>query len=75
PAAFALLAVADGDPWLACRLGASVGGDCDTIAAIAGAVSGAIAGASAFPADVMPTLEAVNGLGIGELATDLLALR
>ena len=36
PAAFAVLALAGDDPWLACRLGASVGGDCDTIAAMAG---------------------------------------
>jgi ADP-ribosylglycohydrolase len=33
PAAFAVLAASPDDPWLACRLAASVGGDCDTIAA------------------------------------------
>src|SRR5262249_27714954 len=30
PAAFAVLAASPGDPWLACRLAASLGGDCDT---------------------------------------------
>ena len=49
PAAFAVLALAGDDPWLACRLGASVGGDCDTIAAMAGAVAGACCGVDALP--------------------------
>ena len=38
PAAFAVLAVMPADPWRACLLAASLGGDCDTIAAMAGAV-------------------------------------
>ena len=49
PAAFAVLALAGDDPWLACRLGASVGGDCDTIAAMAGAMAGACCGVDALP--------------------------
>jgi ADP-ribosylglycohydrolase len=44
PAAFAALAAADGDPWLAGRIAASAGGDTDTVAAIAGAVGGACGG-------------------------------
>ncbi|MGO8883877.1 MAG: hypothetical protein ACLQI7_09270, partial [Streptosporangiaceae bacterium] len=32
-----MLAASPADPWLACWIGASVGGDCDTIAAMAGA--------------------------------------
>ena len=40
PAAFAVLAAVPDDPWQACRLAASLGGDCDTIAAMAGAVAG-----------------------------------
>lgn len=75
PAAFALLALHPGDPWRTCRLAASVGGDCDTIAAIAGAVSGACTGARAFPADARRTVETVNGLDLPALARDLLALR
>lgn len=39
PAAFAVLAAVPADPWRACLLAASLGGDCDTIAAIAGAVA------------------------------------
>ncbi|MBV9919331.1 MAG: ADP-ribosylglycohydrolase family protein [Pseudonocardia sp.] len=49
PAAFAVLALAGDDPWLACKLGASVGGDCDTIAAMAGAIAGACCGVAALP--------------------------
>ena len=49
PAAFAVLAAAPDDPWLACRIAASLGGDCDTIAAMAGAIGGACHGVDAFP--------------------------
>lgn len=75
PAAFALLALHPGDPWTTCRVAASVGGDCDTVAAIAGAVAGAVAGAHAFPADARRTVESVNGLDLAPLAAALLALR
>src|SRR5207249_8305717 len=38
PAAFAVATVSPQDPWLACRIAASLGGDCDTIAAMTGAI-------------------------------------
>ena len=75
PAAFALANLHPGDPWRVCRVAASVGGDCDTIAAMAGAVAGACAGATAFPPDARATVESVNGLDLARLAQDLLALR
>jgi ADP-ribosylglycohydrolase len=75
PAAFAILAAAPDDPWLACRLAASVGGDCDTIAAITGAVAGACHGVTAFPAAARTTVTTVNGLDLDEVAEGLLALR
>lgn len=75
PAAFALLSLHPGDPWRTCRTAASVGGDCDTIAAIAGAVAGACTGAGAFPADARRTVESVNRLDLTGLAQDLLTLR
>lgn len=75
PAAFALLSLHPDDPWRTCRLAASVGGDCDTIAAMAGAVAGACTGAGAFPAEARRTVETVNGLDLARLADDLLALR
>jgi ADP-ribosylglycohydrolase len=70
PAAFAVLALAGDDPWLACKLGASVGGDCDTIAAMAGAIAGACCGV-----DALPVRARVEHLDLDGLAEGLLALR
>ena len=74
PAAFAVLAAVPADPWRACLLAASLGGDCDTIAAMAGAITGACHGAGSFPAEAIAVIDA-QGLGLPELASDLLALR
>jgi ADP-ribosylglycohydrolase len=75
PAAFAILAAVPDDPWLACRMAASVGGDTDTVAAMAGAVAGACHGVAAFPAEARSTVAEVNGLRLDEVATGLLAVR
>ncbi|NIH79226.1 ADP-ribosylglycohydrolase family protein [Amycolatopsis viridis] len=74
PAAFAVLAHAD-DPWHACCTAASLGGDTDTIAAMAGAIAGACTGAGAFPEDAVRTVTEVNDLPLPELADGLLELR
>ncbi|HEX9043335.1 MAG TPA: ADP-ribosylglycohydrolase family protein, partial [Trebonia sp.] len=74
PAAFAVLSAVPGDPWRACLLAASLGGDCDTIAAMAGAIGGACHGLSAFPAHAAKVIDA-NGLGLADLADSLLAQR
>ena len=75
PAAFAVVAASPDDPWQACRIAASLGGDCDTIAAMAGAVIGACHGAEAFPRSARATVTLVNGLRLDALADDLLAVR
>jgi ADP-ribosylglycohydrolase len=75
PAAFAVAAASMGDPWLACRMAASLGGDCDTIAAMAGAICGACHGEEAFPANARATVARVNNLGLEGLAAGLLAVR
>ncbi|WBQ06276.1 ADP-ribosylglycohydrolase family protein [Kribbella sp. CA-293567] len=75
PAAFAVLAAFPGDPWPAVRLAASVGGDTDTIAAIAGAIAGACHGLDGFPTDARATVARVNGLRLEELAGQLLEVR
>jgi ADP-ribosylglycohydrolase len=75
PAAFAVLAACPADPWLACRVAASLGGDTDTIAAITGAVAGACHGAGAFPAQARRTIDEVNRLDLDGLAAGLLTLR
>jgi ADP-ribosylglycohydrolase len=74
PAAFAVLAAIPGDPWRACLLAASLGGDCDTIAAMAGAMAGACHGLEAFPPPAIAVIDAQN-LDLATLAGDLLALR
>jgi ADP-ribosylglycohydrolase len=76
PAAMAICSLAPDDPWLACRLAASLGGDCDTVAAIAGAIVGACHGVDGFPGDVIDKLHAANpGLELEILADQLLAIR
>ena len=74
PAAFAVLAAEPADPWQACLLAASLGGDCDTIAAMAGAIAGACHGVTAFPPEAIAVIDA-QGLGLAGLADDLSALR
>jgi ADP-ribosylglycohydrolase len=75
PAAFAVLAAHPADPWAACTMAASLGGDTDTIAAMAGAVGGAVHGVAGFPLDAVATVRAVNDLPLERLAADLMALR
>lgn len=75
PAAFAVLAAFPADPWTACRVAASLGGDSDTIAAIVGAVGGACCGLDAFPVTARRLVQEVNGLDLAGLAAGLLALR
>ena len=75
PAAFALLAISPNDPWQATRLAASIGGDCDTIAAITGAIAGATHGADSFPQDARATVATVNHLDLDSVADQLLKLR
>jgi ADP-ribosylglycohydrolase len=70
PAAFAVLAVLPDAPWRACLLAASLGGDCDTIAAMAGAMAGACHGVAAFPPGAIAVIDA-QGLRLAELADSL----
>jgi ADP-ribosylglycohydrolase len=74
PAAFAVLAAIPADPWQACLVAASLGGDCDTIAAMAGAVAGACHGIAAFPPEAVAVIDA-HGLDLAALADGLYALR
>jgi ADP-ribosylglycohydrolase len=75
PAAFAVASLAPADPWQACRLAARLGGDSDTIAAMAGAVVGACCGLSAFPGDAVDLVRQVNDLHLEPIVDELLALR
>jgi len=73
PAALGVLAYAQGDPLRTISLGASIGNDTDTIAAMAGALSGALAGTARLPQDLLAEFRAVNeGLyGLEPLAAAL----
>ena len=73
PMAFALLAR---DPSPRALLdAANIGGDTDTIGAIAGAILGAALGEQVLPADSLSMIEEVSHLGLSSVAGDLLALR
>jgi len=75
PAAFAVIAASPDNPWLACRIAASLGGDCDTIAAMAGAIGGACHGLGGFPESARATVASVNDLRLDEIAADLEKIR
>jgi ADP-ribosylglycohydrolase len=76
PAAFAVLALAGADPWRCGLIAANLGGDCDTIGAMACAIAGAVGGLPALPAAAVDTLDRTNpGLGLIPLTDRLLALR
>lgn len=75
PAAFASLAVHSDDPWSAMLLAASLGGDCDTIAAMTGAVAGACTGTEGLPESAMSLVRSVNRIDLDGRAERLLSLR
>ena len=73
PMAFALLAR---DPSPRALLdAASIGGDTDTIGAIAGAILGGALGEQVLPADSLSMIEEVSHLGLPSVALELLELR
>ena len=73
PMAFALLAR---DPSPRALLdAANLGGDTDTIGAIAGAILGAAAGVGVFDGSALAQVEEVSRLGLPSVAEQLLALR
>ena len=75
PAAFALLSRSPEAPWQVCLAAAQIGGDTDTVAAIAGAMAGARAGVEAFPDGALALIEEVNDLDLRSVAYRLLTLR
>ena len=75
PVAFGILATFPDDPWSAVCSAASLGGDSDTVAAMAGAIGGALQGTAGFPAAARETVAAVNSLELETVADRLLAFR
>jgi ADP-ribosylglycohydrolase len=60
PAAFGILAMADGDPVDAAMYAAALSGDADTVAAIACAIAGAWHSVESIPLEYIETLRSVN---------------
>ncbi|NUS18941.1 MAG: ADP-ribosylglycohydrolase family protein [Mesorhizobium sp.] len=75
PAAFAVLEVAQGDAWRAAVIAANLGGDTDTIGAIAAGMAGACAGLSNLPQDRIAKLKGIDIAEVRALAADLVAAR
>jgi ADP-ribosylglycohydrolase len=75
PAAFGILATFPDDPWRVVLAAASLGGDSDTVAAMAGAIAGSVHGAEAFPVEARSFVARVNSLDLESIADRLLALR
>ncbi len=70
-AAFGVALLAHGNPMKAVVYGANIGGDTDTIAAIAGAICGAWKGIHAIDSGILSTIENVNGLALAAEADRL----
>ena len=73
-AALALAALGD-EPWPTLCRATSLGGDTDTVAAMAGAVLGAVHGGAAWPDAAVATVERVNALDLAPVVGALLDLR
>jgi ADP-ribosylglycohydrolase len=74
PAAFAMAALSPRDAWHAGWLAARLGGDSDTIAAMAGAMIGASIGATGLPDGALAAL-LVDRKAVDDVAAGLLAVR
>ncbi len=69
PTSLALVDYYMGDPWRVIHAAANMGGDCDTVGAIAGSMAGAISGADAFPDHVAGIIEEANHLNLADYAS------
>ncbi|MBU1661735.1 MAG: ADP-ribosylglycohydrolase family protein [Chloroflexi bacterium] len=72
--AFGIVRLAGGDPMKACTLGANIGGDSDTIAAIAGAICGAWKGIDHIDTYLLKTVLEVNEIDLASEAQRLVEI-
>jgi ADP-ribosylglycohydrolase len=70
-----VLEVAQGDAWRAAVIAANLGGDTDTIGAIAAGMAGACSGLSLLPQAHIARLKGIDLAEVGALADDLVAAR
>jgi ADP-ribosylglycohydrolase len=75
PAALGVVVRAQGDPVRAAVLAANLGGDTDTIGAMAAGICGALSGLDGVPARMRATLDSVNSLHLRPLAEALVGYR
>ena len=75
PVAFGVARLSHGNAWEACVQAAGLGGDTDTIAALAGAMLGACSGLSSLPPAAVAKVRQVNHLDFETLVPLLVALR
>jgi ADP-ribosylglycohydrolase len=73
-AAFGVVALAQGDPMKAVVFGANIGGDTDTIAAIAGAICGSWSGIDAIDRVMLGEIERVNQIDLRQEASRVEAI-
>lgn len=69
--AIALVVYYNGNPLKTAEASANMGGDCDTIGAIAGGMAGAYSGADIFPQKIVDQLSSVNKINFKEYAQKL----
>jgi ADP-ribosylglycohydrolase len=72
--AFGVVVLAKGDPMQAIHFGANLGGDTDTIAALAGAICGAWRGAASLDRDMLLQVEEVNQMDLAAEAAHLVGI-
>ena len=72
PAAAALFYLSEGDPAVCAEYAANIGGDTDTIAAMACGICGAYKGAESFKTEDIELLERTNAISFTELTEKLL---
>lgn len=74
PVAIGLFALGEGDPKKVNEYCVNLGGDCDTNAAMAGAMAGAYSGVDAVPKDWRDTIKNVNHVDLEKYADELLEM-
>jgi ADP-ribosylglycohydrolase len=72
PTAIGLFVAGGGDALKTITLTANMGGDTDTIGAMAGGIAGAYSGIEAFPKKMLDTIERINHLGLAEKSRGLM---
>ena len=71
PAALGVFYACKGDPMLTMQFAASIGGDTDTVASVAGAIAGAFTGIEGISREMLDFVEEVNHLGLKQYAQRL----